>query len=140
MSQIPFAPTPNVTTHSDARAAFNANFSDSETRLSALENIYTQQTLSSSGNTTTLDISSGYNATMVMTENTNLVISGASAGDAGIITIRQDSTGSWSMTTSNKVLSGSIATIVNIVPTTGICSLSWYYDGTEYILYVSESA
>ena len=140
MSQTPFAPTPNVTTHSDARAVFNANFSDSETRLSALENIYTQQTLSSSGNTTTLDISSGYNATIVMTENTNLVISGASAGDAGIITVRQDSTGSWSMTTSYKILSGSIANIVNIVPTTGICSLSWYYDGTEYILYVSESA
>ena len=140
MSQTPFAPTPNVTTHSDARAVFNANFSDSETRLSALENIYKQQTLSSSGNTTTLDISSGYNATIVMTENTNLVISGASAGDAGIITVRQDSTGSWSMTTSYKILSGSIANIVNIVPTTGICSLSWYYDGTEYILYVSESA
>lgn len=140
MSQIPFNPTPNVTTHADATTAFNLNFADSETRLSDLENIYLQQTISSSGGTTTLDITSGYNATLVMTENTDLVISGATAGDAGIITVRQDSTGSFSMTSSNKVLSGSLATVSNVISLTGICTVSWYYDGTEYVLFVSEAA
>lgn len=140
MAQIPFTPTANVTTHSDATTHFNTNFQDAEDRLSSLESVTTQQTISSSSGTTTLNVSSGKNASLLMSEDTNLVISNASAGDSGVIVVRQDSTGSWQMTTSHTVLTGTLSNISSITANSlGVCSITWYYDGSEYLIYISQS-
>ena len=149
MAQQQFNPTADVTTHSDARSLFNSNFSDSENRLSSLEASasqldglilqYTQQNLSSSGGVLSIDVSQGYNCKTTLTENTTLSLLGATAGDAGVVIIRQDATGGWGFTSSHTVLSGLLENIQNVsINGVGICSVSWYYDGAEYVIYVSD--
>jgi hypothetical protein len=144
MAQQQFNPTPDVTTHSDARTIFNANFQDAEDRLAAIESTnislqFSQQTITSSAGSLVLDVSSGYNAKTTLTEDASLTITGASAGDSGLIIFRQDATGSWNVTSSSPVLSGILSNISIVTPNeVGVCSVSWYYDGTDYLLYVSD--
>lgn len=144
MAQLPFNPTPDVTTHSDARTLFNANFQDAEDRLSSIESTniavqFEQQTISSVGGALNLDVSSGYNAKTTLTEDTVLTISGATAGDAGVIIFRQDATGGWNVTTSHVQLSGDLSVIASVsINEVGIGSVNWYFDGTDYILQTSD--
>jgi len=144
MAQQQFNPVPDVTTHSDAATLLNSNFTDAENRLSALEtnNVsarFTQQSLTSSAGTLTLDVSSGFNASVTLTEDVILNITGASAGDSGNILIKQDATGGWAFNGAYRVVSGIIGYISAItINEVGICFVTWYFDGAEYSLFVSD--
>lgn len=141
----PFNPTPNVSTHSDARTHFNNNFADAESRVSGIEalnlvNKFVQQDLTSVSGAVLLDVSNGFNGKITLTEDTDFSITGASAGDAGIIIVKQDLTGGWEFTSNYRLLSGSLLIISAILlDEVGASSVSWYFDGSEYFLYASES-
>lgn len=146
MAQQQFNPVPDVTTHSDARTLINSNFTDAENRLSALEGSdyslqFVQQSLTSSAGILTLDVSNGHNGVVTLTEDVDLVLSGSpQAGSDGIIIVKQDATGEWAMTsTGNTVLGGGFINVENVTANgVGACSVSWYYDGSDFYLYISD--
>jgi hypothetical protein len=149
MAQQQFNPVPDVTTHADARSILNSNFTDSENRLASLEASlsvvnslqlqYTQQTLTSSSGSVILDVANGYNGEIILTEDTNLTITGATAGSGGVIIVKQDLTGGWNMTSTYVRLSGILANIIDLtVNEIGVCSVSWYFNGSDYFLFVSD--
>ena len=151
MAQQQFNPVPDVTTHSDARTLLNSNFTDSENRLTSLEASlslvnslelqYTQQDLTSVSGAVLLDVSNGFNGKITLTEDTDFSITGASAGDAGLIIIRQDLTGGWNLTSNYRLLSGNLVLFSTLtLDGVGASSLSWYFDGSEYFLYASDLA
>jgi len=149
MAQQQFNPVPDVTTHSDARTLLNSNFTDSENRLTSLEASlsvvnslqlqFTQQTITSSSGSLVLDVANGYNGEVTLTEDTALAITGASSGDSGVIVVKQDATGGWNMTSTYTSLSGILANVAELtVNEVGVCSVSWYFNGSEYFLFVSD--
>ena len=97
MAQQQFNPVPDVTTHSDATTLLNSNFTDAENRLGSLEASlsvvnslqlqYTQQAITSSSGSLVLDVANGYNGEVTLTEDTSLAITGATAGDSGVIIV-----------------------------------------------------
>ena len=101
------------------------------------------QTLSSSLNSVTLDVSNGMNGRITLTEDVNsLTISNLSDGDTGMIFIKQDSTGGYVFnvsTSSQRVYSGDLANIPNVTPNSvGSATVGYAYDSGEVYLYVSE--
>lgn len=61
------------------------------------------------------------------------------AGDAGVIVFKQDATGGWNVTSSHVELSGFLSNLSNItINQAGVGTVSWYYDGTDYLLYTSD--
>lgn len=139
----PFNPTPNVSTHSDARTHFNNNFADAESRISSIEVLnlnkqYGFQEVSSSGGSLVFDVSNNYNGKTILTEDTAFSITGATAGDSGIIIFRQDQFGGWDLSITYKILSGN-DNVFPLIPINGagVVSLSWFFDGTEYFVYIS---
>ena len=142
----PFIPVPNESTHSDVRVHFNNNFSDAESRVSVLESLglafqYAQQEPSSAAGSLVFDVSNGYNGKITLTETTSLSFTGASAGDSGVLMIRQDAAGGWGINTTYKIFSGQIGDVNTVTANGGaVISISWYFDGTEYLLWVSPVA
>ena len=136
MAQQQFNPTPDVTTHADAATLLNSNFTDAENRLGSLEASlsvvnslqlqYTQQAITSSSGSLVLDVTNGYNGEVTLTEDTSLAITGATAGDSGVIIVKQDATGGWNMTSTYTSLSGILANVAELtVNEVGVCSISW---------------
>jgi len=149
MAQQQFNPTTDVTTHADAATLLNSNFTDAENRLGSLEASlsvvnslqlqYTQQAITSSSGSLVLDVTNGYNGEVTLTEDTSLAITGATAGDSGVIIVKQDATGGWNMTSTYTSLSGILANVAELtVNEVGVCSISWYFNGSEYFLFVSD--
>ena len=139
MSLQPFNPVPNQTTHSDATSLINSNFVETEQRLASIEARQSQNTVTSVNGVATFDSSSILASKITITENTEIVISNATAGDSGIIIIREASPGGFGITSNHVVLGGSLSLFDFITPVTGVGTISWYYDGSEYLLYVSET-
>ena len=145
MAQIPFSPTPNVTTHADATTHFNANFADSESRMSASESsisglnlsVNTQQTLSLVSGSLNLDTNLGNYGTATITGNANFNVQNSSAGDSGLVTIRQTVTG-LAFSSPHPVLNGDINFLDFMTPVSGVGSVSWYDDGADILLYISD--
>jgi len=139
MAQNQIAITTGVTTHGDVLSGMNANFADSETRFTDLETDQTPQSISSSSNVLTLDVSLGYNANTTLTEDVSgFSITNTSSGDSGLILVEQDSTAGWTFTSTYDVLAGDLADIASITPSgSGAASIGWYNDGTDNYLYVS---
>ena len=156
MSQSQFNPNPGVSTHQDALNIWNANATDAENRISALEAVTgehadysadiaslqlegTQQTISSSAGVLTLDINNGHSADTTLTEDiTSLVISNSTSGDSGLIVVKQDNTAGWTFSTSQDVLVGDLADIATITASgSGVATIGWYDDGANEYLYVS---
>tara|TARA_R110000772_G_scaffold120678_1_gene226947 strand:+ start:72 stop:494 length:423 start_codon:yes stop_codon:yes gene_type:complete len=137
MSQNTFIPTGSET-HLNARDVWNGNAADAESRLTALE-LVTPQVVTSSSGVLLFDNSLGGNLSVELFEDiTNISFTNVSHGDSGLIEVTQDSTGSWTLSAgSNIVLSGDLADIVNITPTTGVATIGWYYDDSILYLYVS---
>jgi len=137
MSQNAFIPTGSET-HLNARDVWNGNAADAESRLTALE-LVTPQVVTSSGGVLLFDNSLGGNLSLELFEDiTDISFTNVSHGDSGLIEVTQDSTGSWTLSAgSNIVLSGDLADIVNITPTTGVATIGWYYDDSILYLYVS---
>lgn len=149
MAQQQFNPVPDVTTHSDARTLFNSNFTDSENRLTSLEASlsalnsiqlqFTQQTITSLSGNLVLDVASGYNATTTLTEDSVLTITGATSGDSGVIIIRQDVTGGWNLNSIYLSLSGLLTSVASLTANeVGVGAVSWYFDGSDYFLFISD--
>lgn len=145
MATSPFNPQPGITTHENFRVVYNQNLLDLETRLASLESVnlaqqYTQQSISSNSGVSILDVSNGYSAIMTLTEDSLLTITGATAGDGGIILVRQDATGGWSLTSPNYTeLAGFLSDVQTItINEVGVCSVTWYYDGSDYFLFISD--
>lgn len=142
MALQPFNPIANQTTHADAKDLFNNNFAETESRLQNLESyvLPSQSEIFSSSGTLTVDGSLRSVLAVILTEDVTLSIQNAQTGDSGMILVRQDATGSHSLTSSGKVLSGLLSAISSITPETGIASINWYYDGIDYLLYVSSAS
>jgi len=141
MAQNQIAINSGVTTHEDVLNGMNANFSDSETRLTTLEDKTLIQAISSSANTLTLDASLAGNATTTLTEDiTTFSITNAASGDSGLILVEQDNTAGWTFTSTYDVLAGDLADIASITPSgSGAASIGWFGDGPDYYLYVSQT-
>jgi len=141
MAQNQIAINSGVTTHEDVLNGMNANFSDSETRLTTLEDKTLIQAISSSANTLTLDASLAGNATTTLTEDiTTFSITNAASGDSGLILVEQDNTAGWTFTSTYDVLAGDLADIASITPSgSGAASIGWFGDGSDYYLYVSQT-
>ena len=137
-----FNPIPNQTTHADATNLLNNNFTEAENRINSLETINAQTLVTSVSNIATFDASSNKAFSITMTEDTDLVITGANTGDSGIIVVRQSSPANYTVSansTNHAVLGGSFSSFQFITPDTGVATVSWYYDGSEYFLYVSDA-
>jgi hypothetical protein len=146
MATSPFVPEPGITTHSAFTERYNQNLLDLETRISNLEGInlnqqYSQQSLSSSAGVIVLDVFNGYNAIATLTEDSLLTITNASAGDGGIILVKQDATGGWELTSPGyNVLVGFLEETPTVsINEEGVISVTWYYDGSDYYLFVSDA-
>lgn len=136
-----FNPIANQTTHADATQLLNSNFSEAESRLLGLETRNTQNVVSPVNGVATIDASNVLASKVTITENTDFVITGASAGDSGIIVIQQASPAGYSVTVSNHtVLGGLPSTFSTMTADTGKGTISWYYDGEDYLLYFSEAS
>jgi len=74
------------------------------------------------------------NATVTLGGNRTLAISGAAAGYNGVLIVKQDGTGSRTLTLpgSSKVIGGGSGAITLTTTASAIDVLSWYYDGTNY--------
>jgi hypothetical protein len=140
MAQTNFSPTPNVSTHADATAVINDNANDAESRLVSIEAKFTQQTITSSSGILGLNTDDGNHAIVTLTENiSDFAISNASAGDNGLIVVRQDGTGGWTFATSHEVAGGFISDISTVtINSVGYITISWYFDGSNYYLFISE--
>jgi len=141
MAQNQISITTGVTTHENVLGGMNANFADSETRFSSLEDKTLQQSISSVSGVLTLDASLGGNATTTLTEDvTGFSITNAATGDSGLILVEQDNTGSWTFASTYDVLAGDLADIASISASgSGEASIGWYHDGTDNYLYVSNA-
>ena len=139
MAQNTFTPT-GTETHLNARTVWNENATDAESRLAALE-LVTPQVVTSSGGVLSFDNSLGGNLLVELFEDiTDVSFTNVSHGDSGLIEVTQNVIGSWTFSAgSNIVLSGDLADIVNITPTTGVATVAWYYDDSILYLYVSEA-
>jgi len=80
----------------------------------------------------TLNVLSGYNATLTLTGNAALTISNAKAGDSGSLIVIQDATGGRSITVTGVVAGGGGGSISLTTTANAIDVLSWLYDGTTY--------
>ena len=140
MAQTTFSPTPNVTTHGDATVVINNNASDAESRLASIEAKFTQQTITSSSGALGLNTDNGNYAIVTLTENiSDFTISNASAGDNGLVVVRQDSNGGWTFSTSHEVAGGFLSDISSVtINSVGYITVSWYFDGSNYYLFISE--
>jgi len=149
MAQQQFNPVPDVTTHSDATTLLNSNFTDAENRLASLEASlsalnslqlqFTQQTITSLSGNLVLDVASGYNAATTLTEDSVLTITGATSGDSGVIIIRQDVTGGWNLNSIYLSLSGLLTSVASLTANeVGVGAVSWYFDGSDYFLFISD--
>ena len=149
MAQQQFNPVPDVTTHSDATTLLNSNFTDAENRLASLEASlsalnslqlqFTQQTITSLSGNLVLDVASGHNAATTLTEDSVLTITGATSGDSGVIIIRQDVTGGWNLNSIYLSLSGLLTSVASLTANeVGVGAVSWYFDGSDYFLFISD--
>ena len=142
MAQTNFNPDQN-STHADAVAAINNNANDAEARLSSIEafNISAQfghQSPTSVSGSLVFDASNGHNGNITLTEDTSLSIINATAGSSGVLIISQDAVGGWSLLSPYKVFTGLLSDVSLLLQNGGtIISISWYYDGTNYYLWVS---
>jgi hypothetical protein len=75
------------------------------------------------------------NATVTLGGNRTLAISGAANGMTGVLIVKQDGTGSRTLTlpASSKVVSGGSGAITLTTTASAIDVLSWVYDGTNYL-------
>lgn len=92
----------------------------------------TPQVITVGSGVVTLDSSVSPNATVELNEDvTSFSVTNASIGDSGLIEVKQDSTGSWTWVISGSelVLSGDLADIASITPTTGVLTVGWYKFG-----------
>lgn len=145
MAQTNFTPNQN-STHAEATIVINNNADDAESRFSSLESLslpaqYGHQTPASSGGSLVFDVDNGYNGSITLTEDTTLSFTGASAGGSGLLLIKQDATGGWSLSSSYKIFTGQLGDIATL--TAGglaVISISWYFDGSEYFLWISDPA
>ena len=104
-----------------------------------------QQTITSSTGTLTLDVSLGQSATTTLTEDiTTFTIQNASAGDSGVLIISSDG-GGWtfpdqnSLGASHIIHTGSPNSISTLTSTTSSAvSIGWYCDGSRQFLYISD--
>jgi len=137
-----FDPIPNQTTHADARDLLNNNFADAESRLQNLESyvLPSQSEVFSSSGSLTIDGSLRSVLAVILTEDVALTIQNSQIGDSGMILVRQDATGGHSITSSHKVLSGFLNNITTITAETGVASINWYYDGIDYLMYISTAS
>jgi hypothetical protein len=144
-----FNPTPDVTTHSDARTLFNANFQDAEDRLASLEgsvselNSNVKETItgvSSSNGILEIDTLLAENFTVTLTEDvTGFVLNGSEAGDVGSLIIRQDDTAGWGVDSTYPQVGGWFPSITGISPSgEGAAIMSWFYDGQDYLTALSD--
>ncbi|MBB6500846.1 hypothetical protein [Pedobacter cryoconitis] len=90
------------------------------------------QTLSSG--TITWDQTKGATATVTLTGNSTLTITNAIAGMYGLIKVKQDATGSRTLTlpTGSKVINGGGGLVTLTTTANAIDVLSYFYDGTNY--------
>ena len=137
MAQNTFTPT-GTETHLNARQIWNGNATDAEARLASLE-LVTPQVVASSGGVLSFDNSLGGNLSVELFEDiTDVSFTNVSNGDSGLIEVSQNATGSWTWSAgSHIVLSGDLADIVNITPTTGVATIGWYYNDSILYLFVS---
>jgi len=96
---------------------------------------YTQipQALTQSTSTLTMDIASGYNARVTLTESVTTFTwsTAATAGDSGVLTVIQNGTGGWTLALpSGHLTEGGSLTLSTAASSKDI--LGWYYDGTNY--------
>jgi hypothetical protein len=104
-----------------------------------------QQTITSSTGTLTLDVSLGQSAITTLAENiTTFTIQNASAGDSGVLIISSDG-GGWtfpdqnSLGASHIIHTGSSDSISTLTSTTSSAvSIGWYCDGSKQFLYISD--
>ena len=104
-----------------------------------------QQTITSSAGTLTLDVSLGQSATTTLTEDiTTFTIQNASAGDSGVLIISSDG-GGWtfpdqnSLGASHIIHTGSPDSISTLTSTaSSAVSIGWYCDGSRQFLYISD--
>lgn len=86
-----------------------------------------------------LDVTDGYSRFITLTGDvTNFTITDSQLGDNGVIEIKQDATGGWVFASAYTVLTGELASITNITPTTGLLTMSWYHSNDGIVLYLSE--
>lgn len=139
MAQNTFTPT-GTETHLIARQIWNGNATDAEARFAALE-LVTPQAVTSSSGILSFDNSLGSNLSVELFEDiTDVSFTNVSNGDSGLIEVTQDVTGSWTWSAgSHTVLSGDLANIAAITPTTGVSTIGWYYNDLILYLYVSEA-
>ncbi len=139
MAQNTFIPD-GSSTHLNARNVWNANGLDAEARLSSLE-LVAPQVVVSSGGVLSFDNSLGGNLSVELFEDiTDISFTNVNNGDSGLIEVTQDALGSWTWSAgSHTVLSGDLADIFNITPTTGVATIGWYYNDSILYLFVSEA-
>ena len=139
MAQNTFTPAGSET-HLDARTVWNDNATDAESRLTALE-LKTPQVVNSFGGVLSFDNSLGSNLSVELFEDiTDVSFTNVSNGDSGLIEVTQDAIGSWTWSVgSHVVLSGDLADIAIVTPTTGVATVAWYYNDSILYLYVSEA-
>jgi len=150
MAQQTFSPTPNVSTHADATSVINNNANDAETRISGAESdisslqlaVGSQQTITPVSGFVNIDVNSGNFAAVTITEDLTLNISNSSAGDSGLVSVRQQpaGTGVLSFVPSYPVLNGDPNLFLSSMTLggTGVGTISWYNDGTDILLYISD--
>jgi len=144
MAQQQFNPTPDLTTHSEARALFNANFQDAEDRLNALEtsiDLKSKQTsAASSGGLLSIDASEAYVHAVTLTEDVvDFSITNFVTGDGGSLVIRQDDAGGWGIDFGDYKIVGGYADIITGITPSGVggCYVNWYNDGIDLTISVN---
>ena len=157
MAQQQFNPTPDVTTHSDARTLFNVNFQDAEDRLASLEGINIENRIfsaeqdilnlsasgdyklkiigiSSSAGVLNLDASEAYAHAITLDEDVvNFSIQNSDSGEGGSLIVRQDDAGGWAIDFGEaQIIDGFSDSITGIAPSgSGACFVTWFDDGID---------
>lgn len=84
-------------------------------------------------------IDKGFNASVTLTGNRTLAIGMLSAGDYGVLKVKQDSSGGHSLTlpAGSKVSNGGAGAVTLTSSANAIDILSFYYDGTNLFWNIS---
>ena len=139
MAQNQIAITSGVTTHEDVLNGMNANFADSETRLTDLETDQIPQVINVAS-ALTFDQTLGYNAIATMVGDCpGFQLNNPTSGDNGLFVFEPNPSG-WifNPNVGTAAVMGNPADVALCTGANDHINMGYFYDGTKILMYFSD--